>query len=124
MSSVISIFAACAEPIEQFVSQVEAVLSIPFKRVTSSDPTVFEARTEDSVITASRHDFVDDRDLNFEDYTYELQFRPLRDQHYALHERETFSYVKTAFDKLKSTLRSNLMLVDDLQHKLDEYRAA
>jgi hypothetical protein len=124
LSKVISIFAECPEPIEQFVSQVGNLLSVAFRRVTGSDAREFEGRTEDSVITIRHHDFENDRDMKFEEYTYEVQFRAIRDRSYELHERKTLSHAQAAFAQMKSALRCDLMLVDDLQRKLDEYRPA
>jgi hypothetical protein len=124
LSRVISIFLDCLEPIERLESQLEPILSVHFKELTGKGTKVFEARTRDSVIAIRRHDFENDRDLNFEDYSYEIQIRPIRDQLYDLHERRTLSYARSAFAELKSVLKCNMMLVDDLQHKLDEYHLA
>ena len=124
MSRVISIFVNCLDPIEKLESQIEPILSVHFNELTSNDAKGFEARTRDSVIAIRRHDFENDRDLNFEDYSYEIQIRPIRDQLYDLHERRTLAYARTAFADLQPVLKCNMMLVDDLQHKLGEYHPA
>ena len=124
MSRVFSIFVDWPKPIDELVPRLAPLLSASFQELTGRDPRAFEARTPDCVVTISHHNFENDRDLKFEDFTYELQFRPIRDRNYDLHEVKTLSYAKASFDRMKSALPCHLMLVDDLQHKLDEYRAS
>jgi hypothetical protein len=122
LSRVISIFVDLPDSGESLVSRLEPVLSLKFRNSTQDDAEAWEGRTPDSIVTVMRHDFENDRDLHFEDYPYEIQFRAIRDQKYDMHERKTWAHAKSVFDGLQSVLNCPMMLVDDLQHKLEEYK--
>jgi hypothetical protein len=121
LSKVISIFIDCQKPLKALVPQLETLLSFSFKEVKTDPEPFFEARTPDSVIAVGRDDYDNDRDLNFKHYTYEIEFRPIRDKRLSVHESRTWSHAQQIFHQLKSELKCDMMLVDDLQKKLGEF---
>jgi hypothetical protein len=123
LSRVVSIFVDYDEAIERLVSLIEPLLSTQFKHFPAGGADFYEARTADSVVSINTHIYDNDRDLKFEDYRYEIQFRPIRDRFYAVRERKTFVQAKAAFAELKGAANRNMILVDDLQHKLDKYES-
>ena len=120
-SETVSIFVDRPDPVEQLVARVEPVLSVQFQRPANGSDARFEARTADAVITIDRHEFENDRDLTFEDYSYEIEFRPLRDQFYSLHEARTQAYAREVFVGLQTVLNCSMMLVNNLQRKVAEF---
>ena len=119
MSRIISIFIDHPQPVANLATILEPILAVRFTQFTDKQPGFFEARTTDSIIMLSIHDYDNDRDLNFEDYSCELQFRPIRDERF---EQNTFAALrraKSAFAGMRKILNQNMILVDDLQHKLD-----
>jgi hypothetical protein len=119
LSRIISIFIEHPQPVAKLATLLEPILAVRFKHFTNDNPGFFEARTNDSIIVLSTHDYDNDRDLNFEDYSYELQFRPIRDELFKQRELAALSRAKNAFADIRQILNPNMILVDDLQRKLD-----
>jgi len=119
LSRIISIFIEHPQPVAKLAKLLEPILAVRFKHFTNDNPEFFEARTNDSIIVLSTHDYDNDRDLNFEDYPYELQFRPIRDESFKQRELAALSRAKNAFADIRQILNPNMILVDDLQRKLD-----
>ena len=119
MSRIISVFIDYPQPIAKLAALLEPILAVRFTHFTNDNPGFFEARTNDSIIVLSTHDYDNDRDLNFEDYSYELQFRPIRDKRFEQRELAALRQAKNAFEDIKKILSLKMILVDDLQRKLD-----
>jgi hypothetical protein len=123
VAKVISIFLDCNDPLSEVVSRIAPVLGVKFKEFAADGLPFYEGRSPDWIATISRHGYENDRDLNFEDFMYEIGFRAIRDVSYEQHERNTRSDVKELFERLKPVLKCDMMLVDNLQRKLAEHHA-
>lgn len=107
-------------PLPAIVARIAPALGLHFARFAPGGAEYFEAHTPDCVVTVSRHSYENEPDLNFEDYPYEIELRPVRDQAQELHERQTAAYAESAYGRLGSSLKCRMMLVADLQKKLAE----
>ena len=65
---------------------------------------------------------INDGDLNFEDYDYEIRCYPI-DTEYNLAEylRIADEFARFVFNRLKATNQFQLMMAEEVQVKLDEY---
>jgi hypothetical protein len=116
------IFLAASDPLEQIVDQIAAVTRVPFHPCTAADAHCYEARTLYARVTIfGDHGFENDRDMPFEDYPYAIEIRATRDRHLATNVEQTAQWATRLFEQLKATERYNLLLVWDVQQKLQEH---
>lgn len=121
MSRNIHVFVDTAENLEKFAGKLEALLNIKMEVASYVYGTLYEYRNAQIVLSLGDHDFDNDRDMNFEDYRYDIKIRAVnRDTEEERKEwREDFADL--VFDKLRETGKYQLMMVDDLQVKLREF---
>ena len=121
MSRSVDIFVKADAPLEDFVRRAEAILGFDLRRIEEDPEPYYEFRDDRVVLTAGTHDLENDRDMSFEDFPYHLSIRALNlgTEEQRRTRREAFA--RTVFDKLKATGAYELMLVDDVQTKLEEF---
>ncbi len=124
MSQEISIFVDYPETMDQLASQVERVVPVRFKEFTPDQARFFEARNDYFIVTIGKNILENDRDLNFEDYTYEIEIRAIRNRSYESNEQRTWAEIPLIFSKLQPVLNCRMMLVDNIQKKLADYQPA
>jgi len=116
------IFLAASDPLEQIVDQIAAVTRVPFHPCTAADAHCYEARTPSARVTIfGDHGFENDRDMPFADYPYAIEIRAIRDRHLATNVEQTAQWATRLFEQLKATERYHLLLVWDVQQKLQEH---
>jgi len=116
------VFLAASDPLEQIVDHIAAVMRVPFHPCTPADAHCYEARTPSTHITIfGDHGFENDRDMPFEDYPYAIEIRALRDRHLATNVKQTEQWATRLFEQLKAMDRYSLLLVWDVQQKLQEH---
>lgn len=107
---------------EEFVKQLEGLLGISLRRDADVYGPYFEFE-DDQVCMRLRedHGFVNDRQLRFEDYRYDLGLWPHRDRREEEREKWRKELAPALFEKLKATNRYALMLTEGVEIKLDEF---
>ena len=67
------------------------------------------------------HELENDRGLNFEDYRYAMNVRPYRTTDWARDQRAAYELTTRLFERLKATGRYRLLLVEELQKRVQEF---
>lgn len=117
------VFLAASDPLEQIVDHITALMRVAFHPCAPADARCYEARTSYARITIfGDHGFENDRDMPFEDYPYAIEIRAIRDRHIATNVEQTEQWARHLFEQLKGTDRYSLLLVWDVQQKLQEHR--
>ena len=121
MSWSIHIFADAPIPVEAFIADVENLFSMVFTYRSDEYNAWYEYNDATVNVTAGVHDFVNDSDIAFEDYHFDVDFWPHYSYEEAVREKWRAEIAPAYFEKLKATGRYSLMLVEDVQLKLAEY---
>jgi hypothetical protein len=113
------VFVAPVEPTSEnrLAADLGRTLAVDF-RERPSTYAAFLAATDGASLDLGTHDYENDRDMPFEDYPYVITVRRIgqsRDSQEACARR--------VFDQLESTGRYRLMVVDDLQRRVDRLDA-
>lgn len=126
------IFIGYNSSLENLAQELTTLLNVKFKYVPDNEDHRFDYYTlltkslDVKLMTAL--DFENDRDMNFGNYQYYVSARALRvaatlqDDQRLVEERNRFACF--AFDALKATGRFPLMLVHDMQTKIEEFSPA
>jgi hypothetical protein len=122
MAESMSTFVSSDLPLEAFVRAAEPLLKLRFRRVQDEHETWYEAITLQGRMTIGTHEFANDRDLKFEDFNYEIAFWADRGLEEDLIEHVRQDIGRQIFEAFRQTGKYTVMLVDDVQRKLDEYR--
>ncbi|WP_017720732.1 hypothetical protein [Kamptonema formosum] len=101
--------------------EIESLLDIQFQLISDRYETWYEYRNSRISLTLGEHDFENDRDMNFEEYRYHLSVRALNLDTEAERKKWRDDFASFVFQKLKATQKYRLMLVEDLQVKLEEF---
>jgi hypothetical protein len=119
---------ATDEDLDTFARRLEQLLGRPLKRLGEGDQMRWELAAPDPHVDVLvyENDFVDDKDVNFEDYQIVISVEAwrLRGSTEADWKARREGFARTVYERLKETGRYGLMLVDGVQTKLDEYRPA
>jgi hypothetical protein len=123
MADYVYVFVRAEADLADFAKELEQLLGIDLRRESDDYGTWYEFINPRAAVTLGEHEFINDRDLKFEDYRYDIQVRALRiktdDPNEPLRRRDEFA--RSVFEKLKATRKYPLMLVDNLQTKLEEF---
>ena len=121
MSTNIDIFVNAPVGLESFVREIETLLRIKLQLVTNNIETYYTFRNSQVELTVGKHEFDNDRDLNFEDYDYDISVRALNIEDEAKRKawRESLAY--DTFEKLKAEQKYDLLMVENVQIKLAEF---
>ncbi len=99
--------------------EIESLLDIQLHLISDRYETWYEYRNPRISLTLGEHDFENDRDINFEQYRYHLSVRALNLDTEAERKKWRDDFASFVFQKLKATQKYRLMLVEDLQVKLE-----
>jgi hypothetical protein len=117
MSAYDQVFLAPIHPMteRELVADLDAALGTTFVE-EPSDYAQYLSVTPDLALDLGTHEFENDRDMLFENYPYLITVRKIgRDATFQA------DAARRIFDALKTTSRYRLLLVSDLQRKLDEH---
>ncbi|MCH8291886.1 hypothetical protein IH992_12395 [Candidatus Poribacteria bacterium] len=117
----VDIFVGSEAPIKTFVKEMETLLGIKLHAISDGEEIFYEFRDPQIVLTVGTHDFVNDRDMNFEDYRYDLSVRALNVSTEEHRKKWRDKFVRFVFQKLKASHKYQLMLVEDIQVKLEAF---
>jgi len=122
MSTYIQIFIQAGVPIDVLASQIGRLLSIQLEEAGPTDDPRYEYAGENIWLALiGAEDFVNDRDKNFEDYNYYLDIGTTGPKGWQEKDRLRLEFARSAFDKLRAKGSYPLLMVREMQEKLDEY---
>jgi hypothetical protein len=121
MSRTLDIFVDFPHKIEYLIKELELILALKFELVSDGIDNWYEFSNSTITLTIGKHDFENDRDIKFEEYPYNLSIRALNISTEFDRQNWCNDFASYVFQKLKATERYRLMLVDDLQVKLEEF---
>ena len=121
MSRTLDIFIEFPQEIEHLIKELELILALKFELFSDGNENWYEFRNSTITLTVGKHDFENDQDINFEEYPYNLSIRSLNISNELDRQKWRNDFASYVFQKLKATERYRLMLVDDLQVKLEEF---
>ncbi len=121
MSRTLDIFVDFPQKIEYLIKELELILALKFELLSDGTDNWYEFRNSTITLTIGKHDFENDHDIKFEEYPYNLSIRALNISTEFDRQNWCNDFASYVFQKLKSTERYRLMLVDDLQVQLEEF---
>ena len=121
MSRTLDIFVDFPQEIEHLIKELEFILALKLELVSDGIDHWYEFRNSTITLTVGKHDFENDKELNFEEYPYNLSIRALNISNELDRKKWRDEFASYVLNKLKITERYRLMLVDDLQVKLEEF---
>jgi hypothetical protein len=122
MSTATDIFVDSHESLEDFVGELESLLNIKAKRFSRGEDIWYELKGERTLLIVVEHDLVNDSGMNFEDYRYEVEVSAIniiKDPDERLKWQNEAA--RMVFNKLKEMGKYPILLVDNLQVKLDAF---
>lgn len=122
MADSMNVFVDAHVPLEQLAQEVGDLLGLKFEYQKDEYEEWFAVRNDEGLFTVGTHEFDNDRDMNFEDYRYDIAFWENRDKSPEERERLQREVGRRIFERLKATGKYPLMYVFDVQRKLNEYR--
>ena len=121
MSRTSEVYVASTCGLESLVSTLEKQLGLTFRRCEEVWGPRYEAYDHQIGIAVLEHDLVDDRDMEFTRYPYEISVEGL-DPDPVSRERQRQDYARMIYEKLTALDAYDLMLTEDAQRKVDERR--
>ncbi len=126
MTKPLGIFLDSEEPIEKVAEHIEAVLGIKFEVVSLGRNVLYRFQDGQKWIELSRHSLVnapdvDGNEINFERYSYDMEVGIYNVEVPENYTRIRLDYAWSIFNSLKATKKYQIVLVDNLQLKLDEF---
>ena len=121
MSRSIKIFIDSSLPLERLAEDLKLVLHLDFQQRQDRDETYFEAVGAPAYMTFGTHDFENDGDLHFQNYRFDLSIEapyPPEGEESPTSE-EVLS--RRIYDVLRASGRYRIMLVDNLQSKIEQF---
>jgi hypothetical protein len=125
MSRSMLVLVATDESLEGFAYRLGELLGKPVNAAGEGEPLRFELPDDQVDIAVYENDFENDRDLNFEDFQHAVSQQAWRLRGVTPAERAARQegFARRVFDLLRETGRYGLMLTDDVDRKVDEFRA-
>ena len=121
MARSMDIFVESAAPLKIFAKEIGTLLGVEFQAISDDTEVYYEFQNSHIIFTVGTHNFVNDRDMNFEDYHYHLSVWALNIGDGVDSNRWRDEFVRKVFEKLKATRRYPLMLVEDIQMKVEAF---
>jgi hypothetical protein len=120
MAKSIDIFVDSRAPLEDFVSELESLLGITFQRVSDNGEIWCEFKDKHIALTVGTHQYENSRNMNFQDYHYDIEVRALNIQTEEERKKWRDDFARSVFKKLKETNNYRLMMIENLGVKLEE----
>jgi hypothetical protein len=120
MSRTLDIFVDFPQGLEHLIKELEFILALKFELISDGTDNWYEFHNSTITLTVGNHDFENDKDINFEEYPYNLSIRALNISNELDRKKWRDEFASYVLHKLKATESYRLMLVDDLQVKLEE----
>jgi hypothetical protein len=121
MSHDIDILVNAELSLDGLAQEIEALLGMLAHRKTDNDETWYEFQDEHTFLTLGNHDYVNDQGIDFESYEYDIQVFAINIKAVEERQQELYKSARRIFHTLQETHKYALLLVDNLQVKLDEF---
>ncbi|MBC6423068.1 MAG: hypothetical protein GDA43_07785 [Hormoscilla sp. SP5CHS1] len=121
MSRTVDIFVDSQVGIKTLVEEIEFLLYIKLQLISYKDDTWYEYHNYRITLTLGEHEFENDRDMNFAEYRYHISVRAVKSKTETNRQYWRDEFARLVFQKLKASQKYPLMLVSDLQVKLEEF---
>ena len=119
MSWSVSLFVDGASSLQALAAEDSTFSGIPLEYVNDDDGTRFRYYGRDfRLILLEDHGMENDRDMNFQDYRYDVSLWRNNTPKVTQAQANTLEFATTLFQKFKETGRYRLMLVENVQKKL------
>lgn len=123
MSWTMHILADSPQPLDQFAEDVASILGVGLERKSDEHDTWYEHDGDDFLLTVGEHTYENDGELRFEDYKFDIALQPHRRPNYQpVIVRWRSATGQEFFDKLKAFRRYSLLMTENLDRKVAEYR--
>jgi hypothetical protein len=121
MSRSMGVFVATDISLEELVADLADTLGVEFKRISDSVGIRFEAFTPPELLLVYKNDIENSTRIPFEDYRYEIAIWAEGFADHKERDRVLLLLARARMETLEKQGKYRLMLVDDLQRKLDEF---
>ena len=116
-----NVFIDTKEAPDVLAKELATVLQIKLQPVTDNPHIFYRFAGEKKWLTLGDHFLENDRDLNFEDFAYQIEVGAKGIHDWQEREQVRDEFACLIFDQLKNLGKYRLMLVDDVQVKLAEF---
>lgn len=120
MSKSLDIFVGFDGTMEILAQQIELLLSGPLDYQSDTYESWYEWKNQTVFLTLGKHDLENDRDLNFTDYPYQISIHAINLKTAEERKKVCEDFTQIIWQYLKKQ-NYNLMLVEDLQVKIDTF---
>src|SRR5437879_5303687 len=103
MARSIHIFVDSDMPLEDFIRETESLLGIKLQPVFEGGETWYEFRNSQVVLSIGSHEYENDRDMNFENFRYDIEVRALNINTEEERKKWREDFALLIFNKLKGT---------------------
>lgn len=124
MSWNIGLFIDCPSAPDALSREIGNLLGIRFKSIDAASEPFFEYRDTGLRAILKKHHLSNDSDLDFENYHFELAVWAESNWDWEASRQKCCHFARCAFEKLKTTQKYRLILVEDVQKKLDSFDPA
>jgi len=119
MSWNVGLFIAGAPSLKALAAEVSTLSGLKLECIHQDDSDTYQCSVHDfTLIVGEDHELENDRDMNFEDYPYDVRLWRHNPADRVQAQANTLEFAKTLFTKLRNMGRYRLMLVEDTQKKL------
>ncbi len=120
-SKYLKIFVDSGESPEAFAKSLEKLSGLTLETTDDGDNLYKYSDHEHRWFTVGYHPFENDGDLHFEEYLYCIEIGIFDVYDWQERQQMLIEFARNLFDKLKASQKYHLLLVDNLQIKLDEF---
>lgn len=121
MTRSIDIFVKDDRPVRELAEELESLLKIKLSAIEGIQETYYQFNNQKIEMTLGEHSFDNDKEMNFENYSYHISVRALNIGTGEDRMKWCNEFADFVFKQLKINQKNQLMLVDDLQVKLEEF---
>jgi len=107
--------------LEELAEELGRLLGRKSELTFNSDESLYELCDQSWCLSAGRHDLVNDRDMKFETFPYQISIWSTSYPDWKVSQATCHELANSLFDKFK-TAGYRLLLTENLQHKLRCYR--
>ena len=122
MSWNVALFVEGVTSLKALAGEVSTLSGLELKCVHEDESDTYQCSVSDfTLIVREDHELENDRDMNFEDYPYQVCLWRHNPADRVQAQANTLEFAKILFEKFKDTGRYRLMLVEDTQKKLASF---
>jgi len=121
VSTSIDVFLKSDYDIENLLGALNNLLDINLSKVKLDEEKWYEHKHTNVLISFGNHSFINDNNMDFESYNYDIAIRTFGIKDPVKRVKICKEFARRVFDVLKETGKYDLMMVEGVQTKLDEF---